>query len=120
MLDPMTDFRTGHTVTVLQNGKVLVAGGDREGNATSRSEIYDPSTGSWTNAALMTVPRGGHTATLLPNGKVLIAGGDNTVLRVNPGLQKLTDYECNCERLSKFRGNAADITDSQSLWPRTR
>jgi hypothetical protein len=73
----MTSFRVNHTATLLQNGKVLVVGGDREGNATPAAELFDPTTGSWTNTGPMTVPRTHHSATLLPNGKVLVAGGDN-------------------------------------------
>ena len=65
-----------HTTTVLQNGKVLVAGGDNNvsGPLTS-AELYDPATGRWTNTGSLNVPREHHTATLLPNGKVLMAGG---------------------------------------------
>ena len=39
------------------------------------AELYDPTTGRWSDAASMAVPRSDHTATLLPSGKVLIAGG---------------------------------------------
>jgi hypothetical protein len=58
------------TATLLQNGKVLVAGG---GPATG--ELYDPSTGTFSLTGAMVTPRSGHTATLLSNGEVLIAGG---------------------------------------------
>jgi WD40 repeat protein len=60
------------TATLLQNGKVLVAGG---GPATG--ELYDPSTGTFSLTGAMVTPRSGHTATLLPNGEVLLSGGFN-------------------------------------------
>jgi hypothetical protein len=69
-----------HTATLLQNGTVLVAGGDTDviyGNnyPTNSAEIYDPVSGAWTITGAMAVARYGHTATLLPNGKVLVADG---------------------------------------------
>ena len=39
------------------------------------AELFDPTTGNWTRAAPMLVPRSGQTATLLPDGQVLIIGG---------------------------------------------
>jgi len=60
----------GQTATLLNNGKVLIAGGD-----TASAELFNPSTGAFTATGSMTVSRSGHTATLLPDGRVLIAGG---------------------------------------------
>src|SRR5689334_18936785 len=68
--------RSAPTATLLNNEKVLVAGGDDgSGNATATAELYDPATGSWTSTESMTVPRSNHTATLLADGRVLVAGG---------------------------------------------
>jgi hypothetical protein len=64
--------RFGETVTLLQDGRVLIAGGDNAGTA----ELYDPRTGLFSPTGSMTAVRdGGHTATLLSDGRVLIAGG---------------------------------------------
>lgn len=73
----MVTARRFHTATLLNNGKVLIAGGeDNASNAFNTAELYDPNTGLFTAAAgNMTVARAGHTATLLGNGKVLITGG---------------------------------------------
>lgn len=72
----MLAARSGHTATLLPNGKVLVAGGEfANGIAVASAEIYDPVVGTWTAAGTMTDERSNHTATLLANGKVLVAGG---------------------------------------------
>ena len=64
--------RSGHTATLLTNGKVLVVGG-YNGNS---AELYDPTPETWTITGSLNTSRYVlHTATLLPNGKVLVAGG---------------------------------------------
>lgn len=73
----------GHTATLLQNGKVLLAGGfgnsvwDYGGisGSDNGAGLYDSATGIFSATGNMTANRGDHTATLLANGKVLIAGG---------------------------------------------
>lgn len=67
----MLAARTGHTATVLQDGRVFVAGGASDASC----EIYDPSTRTFRATAAMTHSRAVHTATLLKDGRVLIAGG---------------------------------------------
>ena len=70
--------RADATVTLLGNGKVLVAGGYPDMEATASAEIYDPSTGLFAATGAMNEPRAQATATLLANGKVLVAGGVGT------------------------------------------
>jgi hypothetical protein len=67
----------GHSVTLLSDGRVLVAGGGGAGNgdAWATAELYDPATGTWAATGDMLETRYGHTATLLPDGRVLVAGG---------------------------------------------
>jgi Kelch motif/Galactose oxidase, central domain len=71
----MQAARAEHTSTLLQNGKVLVAGGT-DGNTDLRTaELYDPATDTFSPTGDMVQARRDHTATLLENGRVLIAGG---------------------------------------------
>lgn len=69
------------SATVLQNGKVLVAGGGSGSlflpEAIASSELYDPATDTWEVVPPMASPRYWHTATLLSNGQVLVTGGRN-------------------------------------------
>lgn len=80
----MTEARTGHTATLLHDGRVLVVGGyDGEGPPTgdvaavrlASAEIYDPTGDGWSATSGMSIARAGHTATLLPDGSVLVVGG---------------------------------------------
>lgn len=67
--------RTGHSATMLANGKILVAGGNNSSGYVAAAELYDPVSRAWTSAGNLITPRVSHTATLLPSGKVLVAGG---------------------------------------------
>jgi hypothetical protein len=64
-------------MTLLPNGKVLVASGFDGNSDISSAELYDPSTGAWTTTGSLNAGRTSHAATLLPNGKVLVTGGDD-------------------------------------------
>src|SRR6266851_3570675 len=52
-INNMNQARTQFTATTLQNGKVLVAGGGDSSGFTNTAEIYDPTTGNWTNTPNM-------------------------------------------------------------------
>ncbi|MCB0918870.1 MAG: IPT/TIG domain-containing protein [Actinobacteria bacterium] len=77
----MAQARQSQTATVLQDGRVLVAGGfDESYTALASAEIYDPSSGTFTATGSMTTARGAQTASLLPDGRVLVAGGQDASL----------------------------------------
>jgi len=67
--------RYGHTATLLQDGRVLVAGGEDNLGQGATAEIYNPDTGKWTQTGSLNYKRSFHTAALLQDGRVLVAGG---------------------------------------------
>ncbi len=69
--------RTKHEAVLLQDGRVLIAGGTSDtqlGVVYESAEIFDPVTRTFTPAASMLEPRVWHSMTLLPDGRVLVVG----------------------------------------------
>ena len=77
----LTDGRVAHTATLLNNGDVLVVGGedrapaDVSGVLVDTVELYSQLGNSWSTLAGTFLARKKHTATRLGNGDVLVAGG---------------------------------------------
>jgi hypothetical protein len=71
----MAVSRFWHTATLLNDGSVLMAGGETSSDITATCELYNPSTRRFAATGSMNVPRALHTATLMPDGRVLIVGG---------------------------------------------
>jgi hypothetical protein len=70
--------RVTHTATLLSTGKVLVTGGCTTSTCssiTTTSELYDPTTNSWSTTGSLSNARYFHTAVKLKTGKVLAVGG---------------------------------------------
>ncbi len=70
----MMSPRSGHTATLLPDGRVLIAGGSVGSND---AEVYDPSTGAFAATGNMVSGHMCQQAILLGNGKVLIVAGDS-------------------------------------------
>src|SRR3954451_5369029 len=64
--DPLPSGRYNHTATVLQDGRVLVAGGAGSAPVASAplasARLYDPATDAWSDTGSMKVARPGHGA----------------------------------------------------------
>jgi hypothetical protein len=83
----MAVARWAHTATLMDDGRVLVAGGRIESPRTTTSaEVYDPATGTWSTAGALAKARSLHAAALLGGpscgancGKVLVTGGQSSV-----------------------------------------
>jgi N-acetylneuraminic acid mutarotase len=75
----MLQSRERFTATLLQNGQVLVTGGDYYDGINvgflTECELYDPALGTWSVTASMSTPRYIAKAALLRDGRVLVAGG---------------------------------------------
>jgi N-acetylneuraminic acid mutarotase len=83
LTDSLHDLRVdGETATLLDNGNVLITGGDNyAANYSMKNlkscEIYNVNQAKWILTDSLNSVRAFHTATKLLNGKVLIAGGSS-------------------------------------------
>jgi Galactose oxidase, central domain/Kelch motif len=85
----MTVARSDHTATRLDDGTVLIAGGDPENimnlvigvsigsfpSPLNSAELFNPTTGTFTETGGLGMARENHTSTLLNDGTVLVTGG---------------------------------------------
>lgn len=78
---PMHIARYNHTATLLQDGRVLILGGETTddlgtGNdQVGTAEIYNPATGQMSLWTSLLLPRSSHQSIELLNGKILVIGG---------------------------------------------
>jgi N-acetylneuraminic acid mutarotase len=71
---PMNFQHGGTAAVAVIDGKIYVAGGINDSNATNAVEVYDPAANTWTVRAPMSVPRH-HTAGAAINGKFYVVAG---------------------------------------------
>jgi hypothetical protein len=108
--------RRRHTVTVLSDQSVLVAGGIPAGAGypaagLPTAEIYDKNTWTPTKPAMSTA-RWGHSAVLLASGDVLVAGG--TTSRSGTSLKALSTAEIYNQKNDTWTKTTNEMTDPRT------
>ncbi|HET8966247.1 MAG TPA: hypothetical protein VFN20_08530, partial [Candidatus Acidoferrum sp.] len=73
----MMSARSGATAVLLQDHRVLIAGGDGGSGAVNSAEVFNGD-GSFSAVSAMGTARAKHVAVALADGRVLVAGGDAT------------------------------------------
>lgn len=75
----MNQGRLNHVSVLLQDGRVLVAGGSVQSylvRATETAEIFDPQTGEWTFTSSMQIARGLVASVTLCDGRIMVIGSN--------------------------------------------
>lgn len=89
----MSQRRAGHTAHLLADGRVMIIGGttgggngmlqsvlDILGTALKSTEIFDPTSNTWSSGPNLPEFKAGHQSTQLSNGDILVAGGVTHIL----------------------------------------
>ncbi len=75
VIDGLKIQRAGHTATRLQDGNILIVGGENGSGPVCDAEIFDPASKTFSLGAGLMTARTEHTATRLSDGRVLVIGG---------------------------------------------
>src|SRR5689334_19179325 len=74
---PMNSARTGASTILLQDGRILITGGNDANGPSSTAEFFGAN-GTFSLATPMNVPRSGHVSVVLQDGRVLVTGGTSS------------------------------------------
>jgi hypothetical protein len=112
----MASPRAQGTITLLNSGRALLAGGQNGLTALTSATLFDPSTSSFLSTGSMSTVRVGQAAALLANGKVLVTGGTDGVSRAFTSAEL---YDPGSGTFSPSAGSmsAARIFHSSTLLP---
>ena len=72
------DAVIGASLTELDDGRILLAGGSRRQSSSASASLYDVKTNRWVAVAPLHFARSGHRALRLADGRVLVSGGQVT------------------------------------------
>ena len=110
---PMTTAREGQAAVLLNNGQVLITGGNDPGTgALNTAELYDPGSDVFLAVTgTMTTPRISHEMTLLNGGQVLIVGGASGA---NGAALASTETYNPTSQLFTAAGSMASVRDYQT------
>src|ERR1035437_536960 len=113
---PMTAMREGHAAVLLNNGQVLITGGDIPGTGSlNTAEMYDPTSNTFAAVtSSMTVPRISHVMTVLNGGKVLITGGATDSGGNTTPLNTAELYDPASQTFTFVAGNMASVREHQT------
>eukprot|EP00656_Telonema_subtile_P005212 TRINITY_DN12369_c0_g1_i4.p2 TRINITY_DN12369_c0_g1~~TRINITY_DN12369_c0_g1_i4.p2 ORF type:complete len:130 (-),score=20.65 TRINITY_DN12369_c0_g1_i4:68-457(-) len=123
----MTVPRHSHSCTVL-DGKLYVVGGWATEDRELLTEVFDPSTGSWSLASGLVVPRMGHSCVAF-GGRLYVFGGFNGGSMVE--IPEVLDPECGVwsdsdylpiapQQKERFVSECAYLEDASRLWDLTK
>ncbi|GEM_PF-83831 len=76
---PISAAKGAHSASKLQDGTVMIVGGDSVAGASTVSEFYDPESGIWSLGPSITTARTFHKAVTLQDGRVLVTLGATSV-----------------------------------------
>jgi hypothetical protein len=93
-------YMDSSSVTLLRDGRILVAGGRVTGEPRAEAWLFDPATGRATATGALAAPRRKHAAVRLDDGRVLLVGGSGMNDRRNK-YRSLEVYEPLSRRFSK-------------------
>lgn len=94
--------RSGHSATLLPDGRVLVVGGRKDRDSSlplASAEMFDPLSERWTPTAPLPAGRTNHAAALLRDGRVLVVGGTGDTYG-SPALRTALLYDPKANRWS--------------------
>jgi hypothetical protein len=112
----LTVAREGHAATLLNNGQVLITGGDLPGTGSLKTaEMYNPTANTFAAvSATMTTPRIYHDAVLLNGGTVLLSGGENDSAGNSTALNTAEIYDPNALTFTVVAGNMTSAREHQT------
>jgi len=112
----MISAREGHAATLLNDGTVLITGGDLPPTGSlNTAEIYNATANTFTAvSAAMTSPRIFHDSLLLNGGQVLLSGGETDSGGTSNALNAAELYNPTTQTFTATTGNMTSVREHQT------